>query len=25
MIVDADLPPEADTIVVAANRFERGL
>jgi len=25
MIVDADLPPEADTIVVAANRFGRGL
>ena len=25
MIGDADLPPEADTIVVAANRFERGL
>ena len=25
MIVDADLPPEADTIVVPANRFGRGL
>ena len=25
MIVDADLPPEPDTIVVAANRFGRGL
>ena len=25
MIVDADLPPEADTTVVAADRFARGL
>jgi hypothetical protein len=25
MIVDADLPSEADTIVVAATRFGRGL
>jgi len=25
MIVDTDLPPEADTTVVAADRFARGL